>query len=111
MTTYRKLKKEFDEKVEKLQSECPHKNLSGWVELHWAPGHSTGTYCRVCNQCNLTIHKEYIARRCTKCGVLNPLYNLSCQECESYLLEKVKILERLGVIKKEEKIKNDTKQK
>ena len=58
MTTYRWLKKEFDRKVLDLQKKCPHKHLSKWMEVCWAPGHYTGDRIRVCNDCNKQVSKE-----------------------------------------------------
>ncbi len=65
MKTYKKLKKEFDEKVKELRKKCPHKKLSGWCEEWWAIGHGTGFQVKSCMICN-----EIVKRRttCEKCG-------------------------------------------
>jgi len=57
MVTYNQLKKEFNKKVESLQSSCKHKNLTPWLEEWWAPGHSTGNVVKICRKCNKVIKK------------------------------------------------------
>ena len=52
MNEYEKLKKEFDEKVKKLQDNCPHTELTEPLEIFWAPGHSCGYKARFCKRCN-----------------------------------------------------------
>lgn len=57
--TYRKLRKEFDKKVKKLQNNCPHKNKE-WAILSskhnafkWAPYEAL-----ICENCNKQLKKR-----------------------------------------------------
>jgi len=56
--SYDDLKKEFDIKVEKLQSTCKHKKLTSWMEEWWAPGHATGNVVRFCKICNKRVDRK-----------------------------------------------------
>lgn len=71
MKTYKKLKKEFDEKVEELRKKCPHKKLSGWCEEWWGIGHGTGFQVKVCRVCNKIVRR---ATTCQKCGKITEDY-------------------------------------
>lgn len=55
--TYDSLKKEFDNKVEFLQKQCPHKKTD-WFDEYFAIGHSTGKQIRVCLRCNKELEKK-----------------------------------------------------
>ena len=57
MSEYQKLKDEFETKVRKLRFDCPHKELSDWVEYHWAIGHISG-YVRYCKRCEEIIDRK-----------------------------------------------------
>jgi hypothetical protein len=57
MKSYDDLKKEFDDAVEKLRNECPHEDVSDWMEYYWAPAHSTGTLVKSCNFCRQIVRR------------------------------------------------------
>jgi hypothetical protein len=57
MKSFDELKKEFDEAVEKLRKECPHDNLSEWMDEYWAPAHSTGCMVKCCNFCSQIVRR------------------------------------------------------
>ena len=71
MTTYEKLRKEFDEKVEELIKNCPHKKLSIWCEECWAIGHGTGFQVKYCIVCNERVKRRIM---CNKCGRITEDY-------------------------------------
>jgi hypothetical protein len=62
MTTYNELKEDFERKVEHLQAVCKHKNVSGWMEEWWAPGHSTGNSVKYCDDCNKKFVKKCVVK-------------------------------------------------
>ena len=51
MSEYKKLKEKFENEVEELRKNCPHKELTEPLEIYWAPGHSSGYKSRVCERC------------------------------------------------------------
>lgn len=46
-----------EEEVDKLQSECEHEKLSGWMFHEWAPGHSTGRV-KICLFCEMVLERK-----------------------------------------------------
>lgn len=65
LTTFDELKKEFDDKVQKLRDSCLHTNLSEWMDYQWAPAHSTGIEVKICNRCQKIIEER---TKCWSCG-------------------------------------------
>jgi len=51
MSEYDKLKVKFDKAVKELRENCPHTEISDWMDEWWAIGHSTGRKVRVCLRC------------------------------------------------------------
>ncbi len=62
MKSHKQLVKEFEKKVNELQSKCKHKK-SGWMISEWAPGHIDDFFVKVCNFCNKTLEKDYDKRK------------------------------------------------
>lgn len=104
MKTYKQLEKEFQDKVNELQSKCKHKKLSEWMECYWAPGHSSGTSSRICLICQKKVYSEYPAKIC-KCGKINHWWMGSCIECGSKEMQEYIITEKLGKLIKKVKVK------
>jgi len=52
MSEMKKLREEYRQKISELQSNCPHTQISDWVDYYWAIGHSSGTvrYCLNCEK-------------------------------------------------------------
>jgi hypothetical protein len=48
----------FNKEVAILQSKCPHENKSEWIEVWWAPRHSSGYQIKECLDCNKQIDKR-----------------------------------------------------
>jgi len=65
MSELEKLRKDFETKKQELQDNCPHTELSDWMDYQWAIGHSSGYEVKVCERC-----EKIIKRRtgCWKCG-------------------------------------------
>lgn len=57
MSAIEKLRIKHGKEIEKLQSECEHKETSR-MSQYWAPGHSSGYDVEVCRDCGKTV-KEY----------------------------------------------------
>ena len=66
MKTYSELKKEFDEKVKDLQSNCKHEDVSDWIVEWWAAAHATGWQVKRCNICNKVVARKTICSDCAK---------------------------------------------
>jgi len=66
MKSYIELKKDFIKKVEKLQANCKHEDVSDWVEEWWAINHPTGWKLRVCMFCNKKISRKTLCVTCSK---------------------------------------------
>lgn len=49
--TAQELTDKYDSNLKALQALCIHKNVSGWINYYWAPGHATGQKVRKCNDC------------------------------------------------------------
>ena len=45
------------EEIAELQTYCTHKNITGWIDEEWAPGHSYGKV-RVCKNCDKIIDRN-----------------------------------------------------
>ena len=93
METFKKLKKEFDEKVEELRKKCSHKKLSNWMDEWWAMAHSTGFQVKICEICSKIIKRRI---KCYKCGKLTedyvdgdgktrPMGQYYCKKCDGEL--------------------------
>lgn len=96
MTSYSRLKRDFERRVKELQKKCPHKNLTEWLEEHWAIAHPTGFQIRHCKRCNAEVSRR---TSCLKCGKVieekdfvkgeredkprgRPFGDIFCQDCE-----------------------------
>jgi hypothetical protein len=69
----------------KLQEDCPHTTVSGWIEEQWAVGHGTGYQVKVCEECDKILE---IKGHCIHCGVeVGPTHEveklLRCPSCIS----------------------------
>ncbi len=88
--TYKKLKKEFDKKVEELRKKCPHKKLSVWCEEWWSLGHTTGFQVKCCLVCTEIIKRKIICQKCGKWsedyidgdGKTRPMGEYFCKKCD-----------------------------
>lgn len=49
--TAQELKDKFDSDLKQLQETCNHEDISGWLNLEWAPAHYAGVKVKVCNVC------------------------------------------------------------
>lgn len=81
METYEQLKSEFQRKVKKLQEKCEHPEISDWMQIHWAIGHSTGNSARFCEICDRMTHWKGIETVCPKCGRIEKSYWIECPDC------------------------------
>ena len=90
-TNYKKLKEEFDKKVSALMDECPHKRSTKWMEVHWAPGHSSGTSIKKCLRCNAKTREYKTMTHCLNCGNLQSSFILNCLACKSDKIEHVTV--------------------
>jgi hypothetical protein len=85
MTTYEDLEKEFDAKVEKLQAECLHRKISLWMDVWWAPGHSTGESVKQCEICRKRIAWRGIKKICPECKTAYDSCYIDCNKCHAVL--------------------------
>jgi len=53
----KKLMDAYCQKMKELQENCPHKEVSGWIEEGWAPAHSTGYLVKVCKRCGKEVDR------------------------------------------------------
>jgi len=64
---YQKLRTKYDDmfnkEVAELQAGCPHSEVSDWIEIHWAPGHGTGTFVKECKRCCKHMHEKTNCRQ------------------------------------------------
>lgn len=69
MSELMKIKQIMDNKFQELkvelQSSCDHEKISDWMEVHWAPGHTTGKLVKECKRCGLQMdetsgHIEFV---------------------------------------------------
>ena len=58
------LRRQLELDLAKLQAECPHAELSDWMEMYWAPGHSSGYEVQACKECDKIVHER---RHCAIC--------------------------------------------
>ena len=56
--TYESLEKEFRTKVNELQDNCKHENVSDWLDYCWAPGHYSGYTVKQCLRCKKIIKEK-----------------------------------------------------
>ena len=52
--TAKELRAKFEADLKQLQDTCKHKEISDWMEYHWAPGHCSGKV-KICKKCEKTI--------------------------------------------------------
>jgi len=52
-----KLLKKHKREILKLQTSCSHKEISGWVDYAWAPGHISGRV-KACKECGKIMKSE-----------------------------------------------------
>ena len=57
MLEYKKLEKQFEKAVCKLQSTCKHKK-SKWFDHWWALGHYSGYRVQICSNCNMELAQD-----------------------------------------------------
>lgn len=98
ISSYNKLQKEFDEKVDELQKVCKHKKLTPWMEIMWVPGHSSDSSCRRCISCNKQTHLKYLARLCRECSNLQHWQLVTCSKCKKKNSDMVEVFKRYGKI-------------
>ena len=108
---YRLLELKFQRDVKALQKSCEHKQLTPWMEVHWAPGHSTGTSTRRCTRCRKEISKDYVVSRCVDCGNEMSPYCATCIECGHGNVEYWNIIEHNGKRIKAERLPNESEEK
>jgi hypothetical protein len=61
-----KIETEYTAKIKQLQSTCPHKRLSEWQPLYWAPGHATRYEVKICRRCGKIVKKRTWCDNCSK---------------------------------------------
>lgn len=96
MKTYNELKKEFDKKVEDIQSKCKHEDVSDWIGESWAIAHKTGWQVKICNICNKVVARKTF-----------------CFNCETELIEGVDVIKKVSSLSYCEKcaLKAETEEK
>jgi len=57
MSEIEKLFKKHKREIADLQANCPHKEISDWLDHCWAPGHIDGRV-KVCKRCGKTLESE-----------------------------------------------------
>lgn len=57
---------EYKAKLEALQNECLHEDLSNFNREWSSPGHSTGYSIQVCYECAKIVHRRYVCYNCKK---------------------------------------------
>jgi len=93
MKTFKKLQKEFDEKVEELRKKCPHKKLSVWCDEWWAMGHPAGFQVKNCLFCCKIVRRRTTCQKCGKLtedyvdgdGKIRPIGEYFCKKCDEEL--------------------------
>jgi len=62
-----KIRKKYDDlfnvEIAKLQSNCPHADVSEWMEVYWAFGHGTGSFVKECSRCGKVLHRRAYCRQ------------------------------------------------
>lgn len=51
------MRKRHEKEIAKLQKNCKHKEISDWMEYHWAVGHFSH-YVKVCLFCGKTVAED-----------------------------------------------------
>ena len=51
------MRKRHKEEMDKLQNNCKHIEISGWVSYYWAPGHA-GLPVKICNFCEKIVKRR-----------------------------------------------------
>jgi ABC-type ATPase with predicted acetyltransferase domain len=51
------MRKRHQAEIEDLQTGCEHKDVSGWMQYMWAPGHF-GSNVKVCNFCGKIVEND-----------------------------------------------------
>lgn len=54
MSSIEKMRARHKMEITALQENCPHKDISGWMPYHWAPGHYAYDV-KVCEDCGKTV--------------------------------------------------------
>ena len=57
------MQKRHKEEIKDLQDLCPHREVSDWMEYHWAIGHFSH-HVKVCTFCGIIVsekHPEYVS--------------------------------------------------
>lgn len=53
----KQMQERHKKEVEELQTACPHKEISNWMEYHWAPGHYSHDV-KCCNYCGKIVEES-----------------------------------------------------
>ena len=62
MSRIEEMQKRHRMEIEKLQEECKHEKETDWMELQWAPGHSSGCEVRLCLDCNKEVGRREMGK-------------------------------------------------
>jgi formylmethanofuran dehydrogenase subunit E len=65
MNAAEKLYQEYQQRLTRLQQECPHSEQTDWMEEWSAPEHSTDRKVKLCANCDRVMEAR---RRCDGCG-------------------------------------------
>ena len=55
LPTAKSLRDKLELDLKELQAKCKHREISEWMEQHWAIGHYSGTDVKLCNKCEKII--------------------------------------------------------
>ena len=44
-----------EKEIKDLQENCPHEEISDWMDYHWAVGHAAGYKVKLCKHCGKTV--------------------------------------------------------
>jgi hypothetical protein len=58
MENYQEMTARHKKEIEALQANCDHSDLTDWLEYHWAPGHFSGQFVRVCKICGKQVESK-----------------------------------------------------
>jgi hypothetical protein len=64
MSAAERLYEQYQRDLKRLQDNCPHEQLTDWMEEWWAPGHATERMVRACTNCNKVVQAK---RHCQVC--------------------------------------------
>ena len=54
----KQMKERHEKEIKELQENCKHKKVTDWLDMWWAPGHSTGSKVKVCKFCGMIVKKK-----------------------------------------------------